>query len=98
MSGVPMRIKPGETLIWDDRFAIKLARDSSQSFAVIPLGEARGRVTRPRQLPDFVFKALPALVSGGRVALVPQIGYRGGIKGKYSAEVQPVSLPAVIND
>jgi tRNA(Ile)-lysidine synthase len=100
MSGVPMHIKPGETLIWDDRFAIKLAKDSSRSLAVVPLGEApwSGRVTRPRQLPDFVFKALPALISGDRLALVPQIGYRGGIKGKFSAVVQPVSPPSVIID
>ena len=94
MSVEPMKIKPGETLIWDDRFVIRLDAKGPRGLAVVPLGEAReGRcVARPRQLPDFVFKALPALVSGeGRVALVPQIGYRGAIKGKFRAEVRPVS-------
>lgn len=95
MSAEPMKIKPGETLIWDDRFAIRLDADGPRGLAILPLGEAPegGRVVRPRQLPDFVFRALPALISGRRVALVPQIGYRGAVKGKFGAEVRPVSLP-----
>jgi tRNA(Ile)-lysidine synthase len=96
MSALPMKIKPGETLIWDDRFAIRLDAKGPKGLAILPLGEAPDgeRVTRPKQLPDFVFKALPALIRGRRVALVPQIGYRATIKGKFRAEVRPVSPPA----
>jgi tRNA(Ile)-lysidine synthase len=95
MSAEPMKIKPGETLIWDDRFAIRLDANGPRGLAILPLGEAPEgeRVMRPRQLPDFVFKALPALIRGRRVALVPQIGYRGAVKGKFGAEVRPVSPP-----
>jgi tRNA(Ile)-lysidine synthase len=91
----PVKIRPGETLIWDDRFAIRLGKDGPKGVAVIPLGEMPkgGGVARPRRLPDFVFRALPALVSGGKVALVPQIGYSRSGKGKFRAEVLPVSLP-----
>jgi tRNA(Ile)-lysidine synthase len=91
----PMRIKPGQTLIWDERFAIRLAADGPRGLAIVPLGGAQARrVARPKRLPDFVFKALPALVGrGGWVALVPQIGYRAGGKGKFRAEVLPVSPP-----
>jgi hypothetical protein len=56
------------------------------------LGEAKNReqVKRPRDLPDFVFRALPALVRKGQVALVPQIGYRRPGSGGVKAEVSPL--------
>jgi tRNA(Ile)-lysidine synthase len=92
MSGEPVKIKPGETLLWDDRFKIRLNRASKESLDILPLGEAKNReqVKRPRDLPDFVFRALPALVRKGKVALVPQIGYRRPGSGGVKAEVSPL--------
>lgn len=93
MSGKPIRIKPGETLLWDGRYRITLERGSGRPMTVVPLGEAKHRkgVARPKSLPDFVFKTLPALVKNGKVALVPQIGYRAPGAEKSRAEVLPVS-------
>jgi tRNA(Ile)-lysidine synthase len=93
MSARPIRIKPGETLLWDARYRITLERGSGRPMTVVPLGEAKNRkkVARPKSLPDFVFKALPALVKNGKVALVPQIGYRARGDEKSRAEILPVA-------
>jgi tRNA(Ile)-lysidine synthase len=89
----PITIRPGETLVWDDRFKIRLDQGSGRSLKVLPLGAAKDRrqVKRPKNLPDFVFKTLPALTSKGQVALVPQLGYsRPGASPAVKAEVVPL--------
>jgi tRNA(Ile)-lysidine synthase len=94
MEAKPVRIRPGETLLWDDRFKIRLDRGSRKSMEILPLGEAKDRaqVKRPKNLPDFVFRTLPALISNGEVALVPQIGYsRPGLNQGVRAEVLPAA-------
>jgi tRNA(Ile)-lysidine synthase len=92
MAREPVRIKPGETLIWDDRFRIRLNSGSKEALQILPLGEARGSlVERPKDLPDFVFKSLPALLRKGKVALVPLIGYRQPRLRGVEVEVEPVS-------
>jgi tRNA(Ile)-lysidine synthase len=94
MAVQPVRIKPGQTLLWDDRFRIRLNRGSRKSMEILPLGEAKDRadVKRPKNLPDFVFKALPALMSNGHVAMVPQIGYsRPGLGSGSGAEIVPAA-------
>jgi tRNA(Ile)-lysidine synthase len=94
MAAQPVRIKPGQTLLWDDRFKIRLNRASRKSMEILPLGEAKDRadVKRPKNLPDFVFKALPAVVSNGQVAMVPHIGYsRPGLSSGLRVEVMPAA-------
>lgn len=94
LAAQPVRIKPGQTLLWDNRFKIRLNRASRKSMEILPLGEARDRadVKRPKNLPDFVFKALPALMSNGQVAMVPQIGYsRPGLDNGVRVEVVPAA-------
>jgi hypothetical protein len=93
MSVRPVRIAPGETLLWDDRFKIRFDGVGGERLDVLPLGEAKDRkeVKKPKDLPDFVFLTLPALSRKGRVLLVPQIGYsRPGSSG-LRAEVLPAS-------
>ncbi len=88
-----MTIHPGETLSWDSRFAVQLAPEAAAEMELLPLWEARpgARVRRPAGLPDFVFQTLPALLSAGEIALVPQLGYcRPGFKGPEMARVRPL--------
>ena len=93
MSLPPVRIKPGETLVWDHRFRVRLAATSSAGLDIVPLGKAEDRkqVKRPKDLPDFVFRTLPALLRHGRIVLVPQIGYSGPRSGGFRAEVLPLA-------
>jgi tRNA(Ile)-lysidine synthase len=95
MARAPIRIKPGETLIWDDRFKITLNPKSKGPLQILPLGEAKGNpVERPKDLPDFVFKTLPALLRKGEVALVPLIGYRQPKLKGIEVEVEPLGGPS----
>jgi tRNA(Ile)-lysidine synthase len=99
MSGEPVRIEPGETLIWDDRFKIRLGREGGKSLMILPLGKAKdvAQVKRPKNVPNFVFKALPALIREGQVALVPHIGYRGAGFSGLKAEVVPLVRHLIIH-
>jgi hypothetical protein len=54
-------------------------------------------VKRPKEVPNFVFEALPALIRDGQVALVPQIGYQGAGFGGLKAEVLPIVRRLIIH-
>jgi tRNA(Ile)-lysidine synthase len=99
MSGEPVRIEPGETLVWDDRFKIRLGRAGGKSLVILPLGKTKdaAQVKRPKEVPNFVFKTLPALIRDGQVALVPHIGYRGAGFSGLKAEVMPLSRHLIIH-
>jgi hypothetical protein len=65
-------------------------------MTLLALGQAKSRnaVKRPKNLPEFVFRTLPALVAGEEIALVPHIGYsRRDLGGTVRAEVAPVTGP-----
>jgi tRNA(Ile)-lysidine synthase len=86
-------IHPGETVLWDSRFAVHLAREAKNDMELLPLWKARpgAAIKRPAGLPDFVFQTLPALLSAGEIALVPQLSYcRPGFNGPQMAEVRPL--------
>ena len=88
-----MTIHPGETVLWDSRFAVHLTREAKADMELLPLWKARPGVgiRRPARLPDFVFQTLPALMSAGEIALVPQLSYcRPGFNGPETAHVRPL--------
>jgi tRNA(Ile)-lysidine synthase len=94
MAKTPIIIRPGETRLFDDRFKVRLYARKGASMTLLALGQAKRRsaVKRPKNLPEFVFRTLPALVAGDEIALVPHIGYsRGDLGGKVRAEVAPVT-------
>jgi tRNA(Ile)-lysidine synthase len=96
MAKTPITIRPGETRLFDDRFKVRLYARKGESMTLLALGQAKRRsaVKRPKNLPEFVFRTLPALVAGDEIALVPHIGYsRGDLGGKARAEVMPVTGP-----
>ncbi len=88
-----LTIHPGETILWDSRFAVRLAPEAQADMELVPMSEARPGpgIKRPSRLPDFVFQTLPALMSAGEIALVPQLRYcRPGFVGPEMAEVRPL--------
>lgn len=96
MAKTPIIIQPGETRLFDDRFKVRLYARKGESMTLLALGQAKRRnaVKRPKNLPEFVFRTLPALVAGDEIALVPHIGYsRSDLGGKARAEVVPVTGP-----
>jgi tRNA(Ile)-lysidine synthase len=96
MAKTPIIIRPGETRLFDDRFKVRLYARKGESMTLLALGQAKRRssIKRPKNLPEFVFRTLPALVAGDEIALVPHIGYRrSDLGGKARAEVVPVTGP-----
>ena len=96
MAKTPITIRPGETHLFDDRFKVRLHARKGESMTLLALGQVKrcSAVKRPKNLPEFVFRTLPALVAGDEIALVPHIGYsRGDLGGKARAEVMPVTGP-----
>ena len=94
MAKTPIIIQPGETRLFDDRFKVRLHARKGESMTLLALGQAKRRsaVKRPKNLPEFVFRTLPALVAGDEIALVPHLGYsRGDLGGKARADVAPVT-------
>jgi tRNA(Ile)-lysidine synthase len=96
MTKTAITVRPGETHLFDDRFKVRLHARKGESMTLVALGQAksRGTVKRPKNLPEFVFRTLPALVAGEEIALVPHIGYsRGDLGTSARAEVAPVTDP-----
>ncbi|MGH6873716.1 MAG: tRNA lysidine(34) synthetase TilS [Aestuariivirgaceae bacterium] len=96
MAKTPITIRPGETHLFDDRFKVRLHARKGESMTLLALGQAKSHsaVKRPKNLPEFVFRTLPALVAGEEIALVPHLGYsRGDLGGGTRAEVAPIAGP-----
>ncbi len=88
-----LTIHPGETILWDSRFAVRLAPEARADMELVPMWKARPGpgIKRPARLPEFVFQTLPTLMSAGEIALVPQLSYcRPGFEGPEMAEVRPL--------
>jgi len=85
----PAALKPGDALLWDGRFEVKLARSkaaASEDLTVGPLGgegwrhlagalEAAGLGGRAAHIPTAARGALPAIRDNRGLAAVPPVGY-----------------------
>jgi tRNA(Ile)-lysidine synthase len=77
----PLVVDRAEALMWDQRFKVQVHSDADcGGFSVVPFGAVRGERARPwrearPELPAFVCDSLPAVLQGGRLFSVPQLGY-----------------------
>ena len=87
----PVSVAPGETVLFDGRFRVRVERAPPGPLQLEALGKAAGaKVERPPSLPAFVFETLPAVIRDGEVAAVPHLGYRrDSPEGAVLAEVRP---------
>lgn len=82
-AAAPLRLTPGESGLWDRRFAAALPATARGAVALAALG-AEGvsaldrRIGRPRRppLPRLVYPALPAVHDAHGLAGLPHLGYR----------------------
>jgi tRNA(Ile)-lysidine synthase len=81
-TGLPvLDAPPGACLGWDHRFAIAVPPDAPPGLVVAPLGAARpADIMRPPGLPAAALAVLPAVLSEGRLAAIPTLGW-GAIPG-----------------
>jgi len=86
--GLPeARLRPGERLLWDNRFTIELGASESEPVLVKALGESGWRSWRDRSalassLPRLAGRTLPACWHGDVLLGVPRLGgARGGEMG-----------------
>jgi tRNA(Ile)-lysidine synthase len=81
-NGLPVaRLRPGERLLWDNRFRIELGADASKPVLVKALGESGWRALRDRSalasaLPRLAGRTLPACWRGDRLLGLPLLGCR----------------------
>jgi hypothetical protein len=73
-------IKPGEEILWDDRWLVRLQTDATQVFAIRPLGNPPHEILDKlapglrRQIPQGRVRALlPSLWLNGVLALIPRL-------------------------
>ena len=95
-SAPPLRLCPGESVIWDRRFEIVTPRGDSSPFTIGYLGLApldRGTPQLKRvRLPRLLLPVLPALWDEKGVAAVPHFGYgREGFVGLPQVVFRPVN-------
>jgi tRNA(Ile)-lysidine synthase len=79
----PLRLRPGESIIWDRRFEIVTPRDDNRPFTIGYLGlagAARLDLGTPQLtqagLPRLLLPVLPAVWDEEGVAAVPHLGHR----------------------
>jgi tRNA(Ile)-lysidine synthase len=70
----PVAMPQSGRLRWDNRFDIEVLGPHA-GMAIAPAGIA-GKVERRRDLPAFVQASLPAVLVGGRLAAIPNLGLR----------------------
>ena len=71
ISKVPVAIRPGENLLWDNRFQVSIAA-AGRACAIVP---ALGwKVARNPHIPAFVQDSLPILLAEGEIAATPALG------------------------
>ncbi len=77
--GLPvLKLRPGERMLWDNRFRIELGRGASQPITIKALGEEglralKERETLPPALPRLAARALPACWRGERLLGLPDL-------------------------
>jgi tRNA(Ile)-lysidine synthase len=77
-ASAPVRIEPGESLVWDRRFAVGLAATARHGFSLAYLGLSGMPATwlEAGDLPRLLRPVLPALWDERGLAAVPHLFYR----------------------
>ena len=85
----PRAVEPGETVLWDRRFAVTLPAETPGALVLGYLGPRGERLSErySGDVPRFVHPVLPALWDGRGLAAVPSVGYR-----RSGVEVSPCVL------
>ena len=79
----PCAVEPGETVLWDRRFAVSLPAETPGALTLGYLGQRAQRLPErySGDVPRLVHPVLPALWDGKRLAAVPSLGYsRPGVE------------------
>lgn len=75
ISGEPIAIAPGQSLVWDNRFQVSIGPATARPCWIVPV---RGlKVARNPGLPAFVQDSLPAILAGDEIAAIPSLGWLG---------------------
>jgi len=100
-------IQPGETVVWDRRFRVRLNSVASGSCRIAALGEEGWRQVKPAvppetasRLPHAVRLGLPALKDNHGVIEVPHLTYGGGnphAQGGWIEKIAPVVQETMTN-
>lgn len=90
---------PGQCVLWDRRFAVRLSSGRKAALTVARLGPSGWRTAvsemaglRRLALPEPVRDSLPALWDGDRLVSVPSLGFGGGFAGDGQARSDEVSF------
>jgi tRNA(Ile)-lysidine synthase len=98
-AAAPLRLRPGERMIWDRRFEVIMPQTDCSPFTMGYMGLPgaprldRGipQLRRPR-LPPLLFPILPAVWDEDGIAAVPDLGYRReGVVGLPQVVFRPVN-------
>jgi tRNA(Ile)-lysidine synthase len=74
ISKAPVAIRPGETILWDNRFRVSVA-GAGKPCEIVP---AKGlKLARNPDIPAFVQDSLPAILAQGEIAAIPSLGIAG---------------------
>ena len=95
----PLRLRPGERMIWDRRFDIMMPPINSSPLTIGYLGLFGTRrldrgipQLRRARLPPLLFPILPALWDDEGISAVPHLGYRReGVSGLPKVVFRPVT-------
>lgn len=78
----PVRLEPGESRLWDRRFAVSLPPKADSPFTLGSLGHfsaaslERRKLAAAGELPRLAYPVLPAFWDRDGLAAVPALGYR----------------------
>jgi tRNA(Ile)-lysidine synthase len=100
--GLPeLKLAPGESRLWDNRFRIDLGRCESQPITVKALGEdglrtLKEREALPSDLPRLAARALPACWRGNRLLGLPDLGQAPSLRHEEGLDCRATFLRGLI--
>jgi tRNA(Ile)-lysidine synthase len=90
-----VEIADGDAVLWDNRYEITLGNDAVPAV-IMPVGGVAGLV-RPDEVPDFVWRGLPALLTPGG-AVTPVDIESGDDKPRAGVEFRFINSPTCVHD
>jgi tRNA(Ile)-lysidine synthase len=73
ISEAPVAIRPGETILWDNRFRVSIT--GGKPCEIVPARVLK--LARNPDIPAFVQDSLPAILAQGEIAALPSLGIVG---------------------